>query len=393
VTVDVVSLGCRLNLSESEALRGMLAGSGDITVINSCAVTSEAVRQTRQAIRRARKARPNARLLVTGCAAEIERDMIAGMEEVDGLVGNAAKLDPRAWNVPIATPATRRDAAFHTRAFIQVQNGCDHDCTFCVIQLARGPSRSRTVAEVLREVERHCDGGGREAVLSGVDLGSWGNDLPGQPRLGDLVSAILGAFPKLPRLRLSSLDGIEIDPLLFELIADEERVMPYLHLSLQSGDDLVLKRMKRRHLRRDAIELVAALKRRRPGIALGADLIAGFPTESEAAHANSVSIVRELEIVHGHVFPYSPRPGTAAARMPQNDAATIKRRAAGLRETVAEVRCNWLTSHIGLPLEVLAERDGTGHAPDFARVRLPEGVEPGSLVTITPTRLVEGLLA
>ncbi len=393
MTVEVVSLGCRLNLSESEALRGMLAGAGDLTVINSCAVTSEAVRQTRQAIRRARKARPNARLLVTGCAAEIERDMLAGMDEVDGLVGNAAKLDPRAWNVPIAPPAPRRDAGIHTRAFVQVQNGCDHDCTFCVIQLARGPSRSHTVADVLGKIARHTDTGVNEVVLTGVDLTSWGGDLPGAPRLGDLVSAILGAFPKLPRLRLSSLDGIEIDPLLFELIASEKRVMPHLHLSLQSGDDLVLKRMKRRHSRRDAIELVAALKSRRPGIALGADLIAGFPTESEAAHAKSVAIVRELEIVHGHVFPYSPRPGTPAARMPQGEPATIKRRAAELREAIAQVRLNWLKSHIGLPLEILAERDGTGHAPDFARVRLPEGVEPGSLVTIAPTRLVEGLLA
>lgn len=393
MSLEVVSLGCRLNLSESEVLRGMLANAGDLTVINSCAVTSEAVRQTRQAIRRARRARPDARLLVTGCAAEVERDMLAGMDEVDGLVGNAAKLDPRAWNTPPAPAVPKRRVGMHTRAFIQVQNGCDHDCTFCVIHVARGPSRSRSVAEVLREVERHCENGGREAVLSGVDLGSWGDDLPEQPRLGDLVSAILEAFPQLLRLRLSSLDGIEIDPLLFELISSEERVMPHLHLSLQSGDDLILKRMKRRHSPSDAVVLVEALRARRPEIAIGADLIAGFPTESETAHASSVAIVHELKIVHGHIFPYSPRPGTPAARMPQVDDAAVKRRAAELRDAVAEVRRKWLKSHIGLPLTVLAERDGTGHAPDFARVQLPEGIEPGSMVTITPTRIIEGVLA
>jgi threonylcarbamoyladenosine tRNA methylthiotransferase MtaB len=390
VSVEVVSMGCRMNLSESETLRGLLVGSDNLVVINSCAVTSEAVRQTRQAIRRARKASPHARLLVTGCAAEVERSALAAMPEVDGLIANAAKLDPRAWNVPLVPllPHT-----CHSRAFIVVQNGCDHACTFCVIPQGRGPSLSRTVAAVLGEIAPHLAAGVREVVLTGVDLTSWGGDLPGSPRLGALVAAILDEFPELPRLRLSSLDGIEIDAQLFELLASEPRLMPHLHLSLQSGDDLILKRMKRRHSRRDALELVAALRARRPELAVGADLIAGFPTESEAAHAGSVAIIRDLGVVHGHIFPYSVRPGTPAARMPQNDSATIKRRAAELRAAVTVERKAWLGSLLGQTLEVLAERDGTGHAPNFARVQLPDASPAGALVDVTPTRLVEGLLA
>jgi threonylcarbamoyladenosine tRNA methylthiotransferase MtaB len=387
----IVTLGCRLNLSESESMRALLAGEDDLVVINSCAVTSEAVRQTRRAIRRARKDRPTARLLVTGCAAEVEREAIAAMPEVDGLIANAAKLDPRAWNVP-AVP--RREAsALHTRAFVQVQNGCDHACTFCVIPQGRGPSRSRTVSAVVTEIERHLAQGVREIVLTGVDLTDWGTDLPGTPRLGALVGAILAGCSALERLRLSSLDGIEIDPQLFELLAGETRIMPHIHLSLQSGDDLILKRMKRRHARHDAVELVARLKARRPDIAIGADLIAGFPTEDEAMHAASLSIIAQLGIVHGHVFPYSPRPGTPAARMPQVAPATIKRRAAELRAAVAAERGNWLADLIGTPLSVLAERDGTGHARNFARVLLPEGTRPGTVIELTPTRIIEGLLA
>jgi threonylcarbamoyladenosine tRNA methylthiotransferase MtaB len=390
VNVEVVSLGCRMNLSESEALRGLLAGSDNLVVVNSCAVTSEAVRQTRQAIRRARKAWPDARLLVTGCAAEVERSALAAMPEVDGLIANVAKLDPRAWNVP---PAPVLLHVCHTRAFIAVQNGCDHACTFCVIPQGRGPSLSRTVAAVLGDIAPHLAAGVREVVLTGVDLTSWGSDLPGTPRLGALVAAILDEFQELPRLRLSSLDGIEIDAQLFELFASEPRVMPHLHLSLQSGDDLILKRMKRRHSRRDAGELVAALRARRPELAVGADLIAGFPTESEAAHAGSVAIIRDLGVVHGHIFPYSIRPGTPAARMPQINPATVKRRAAELRAAVAVERKAWLESLLGQKLEVLAERDGTGHAPNFARVQLPADSQAGTIIEVTPTRFVEGLLA
>jgi threonylcarbamoyladenosine tRNA methylthiotransferase MtaB len=385
----VISLGCRLNIAESEGIRALLAGEHDVVVVNSCAVTGEAVRQTRQAIRKARRARPEARLLVTGCAADIEREALATMPEVDGLVPNAAKLDARAWNVP-AQP--RALPPRHTRAFVAVQNGCDHSCTFCVIPQGRGPSRSLTVAEVLGEIEHHLAQGAAEAVLTGVDLTSWGDDLPGRPRLGALVRAVLDAFPELPRLRMSSLDGVEIDGELIELFVSEPRVMPHLHLSLQHGHDLILKRMKRRHSRADAVSLVERLRARRPGIAIGADIIAGFPTEDEAMHRANLSIVRELNVVHGHVFPYSPRPRTSAARMPQVDRSTIRRRAAELREAAAQTRAAWLRSLVGRSQAVLAETDGTGHAPNFARVAVPLGTPPGTILMVTPGAVVEGLL-
>jgi len=390
MSVEIHTLGCRLNIAESEELRGLLSGGGDLVVVNSCAVTSEAVRQTRQTIRRARKANPDARLVVTGCAAQVERAMFAAMPEVDGLVANDVKLDPRAWNVPLAP---RRPETRYSRAFVQVQNGCDHSCTFCVIPQGRGPSRSRTIGEVLEDVARHVDAGLNEVVLTGVDLTSWGTDLPGALRLGRLAAAILGSFPQLPRLRLSSIDGAEVDPELFELIAGEPRMMPHVHLSLQSGDDMVLKRMKRRHSRRDAITLAERLRARRPELALGADIIAGFPTESEDMHRNNLSIVSELGIVHGHVFPFSPRPGTPAARMPAVDPARVRTRAAELREAVDRERCAWLQSLVGKQLEVLAETDGNGHAENFAPVRIPPGTKPGAIVTVTPDRLEEGMLA
>ena len=385
---EVISLGCRLNIAESERIRSLLADE-NVVVVNSCAVTSEAVRQTRQAIRKARKARPDARLLVTGCAADIERDQLAAMPEVDGLVANETKLDARAWNVPEPehTVPTKR-----TRAFIAVQNGCDHACTFCVIPQGRGKSRSLTISQVLREVERHLEQNAPEVVLTGVDVTSWGHDLPDTPPLGRLVSAILKTFPELQRLRMSSLDGIEIDEKLFELFASESRVMPHLHLSLQHGHDLILKRMKRRHLRADAVDIVQRLKQRRPEIAVGADLIAGFPTESEEHHAANRSIIAELGVVHGHVFPYSPRPGTPAARMPQLDRATIKARAADLRADVAAQRSKWLQSLVGTELGVLTETDGTGYSPNFARVAVLQGTPEGQIVTITPTKLEGSLL-
>jgi threonylcarbamoyladenosine tRNA methylthiotransferase MtaB len=390
VSVDVISLGCRLNLAESESLRGLLAGAGDLVVINSCAVTAEALRQTRQTIRRARRARPAARLLVTGCAADIDRPAIAAMPEVDGLIANAAKLDPRAWNV---APAPHQPhTSLHTRAFIAAQTGCDHACSFCVIPQGRGPSRSRPMAQVVADIARHIDGGSREVILTGVDLTAWGLDLPGAPRLGALVAAILRACPALPRLRLSSLDGVEIDEELLELLAGEPRVMPHLHLSLQHGDDIILKRMKRRHLRRDAVELCAGLRARRGDLAIGADLIAGFPTEDDAAHHANLSIIAELGIVHGHVFPYSARAQTPAARMPQTPLPVIRARAAELRAAVAAEHARWQQSLIGTPLTVLAERDGTGHAENFARVALPIGAVPGTMMTITPTAVNAGLL-
>ncbi|BDI60795.1 MiaB/RimO family radical SAM methylthiotransferase [Qipengyuania nanhaisediminis] len=386
---EVISLGCRLNIAESEQMKAMLADAGDVVVVNSCAVTAEAVRQTRQAIRKARRARPDARLIVTGCAADIERDAIAAMPEVDGLVANTQKLDPRAWNTPRAEappPPTR------TRAFIAVQNGCDHSCTFCVIPQGRGASRSMSVDAVQRTVEHHLALGAKEIVLTGVDLTSWGHDLPGEPGLGVLVGHLLDAFPRMPRLRLSSLDGVEIDDQLFELLAGEERVMPHCHLSLQHGHDLILKRMKRRHSRAQAVEQVAALKARRPEISIGADLIAGFPTETDEHHAANLSIIEECDVVHGHIFPYSPRPNTPAARMPQVDRLVIKQRAAELRNAVGRRRAAWLESLVGESLAVLAERDGTGYAPSFARVRLPDGTPAGSLLHVTPADLEGGLL-
>ncbi len=389
MSAEVVSLGCRLNISESERIREMLGAESNVVVINSCAVTSEAVRNTRQAIRRARRDRPDARLLVTGCAADIERDAIAAMPEVDGLIANTQKLDPRAWNVPAQpepVPARR------TRAFVAVQNGCDHACTFCVIPQGRGPSRSLNIAQVLQEVERHMAQNVAEVVLTGVDVTSWGHDLDGTPPLGKMVQAILNEFPQLGRLRMSSLDGIEIDPLLFELFASEPRLMPHLHLSLQHGHDMILKRMKRRHNRSDAVSLVQQLRMRRPDIALGADLIAGFPTEDEAMHAANLDIIAEVGIVHGHIFPYSPRPRTPAARMPQVDRRVVKERAAQLRAAVARVRDDWLGSLIGTELSVLTERDGSGYSQSYARVTLPEGTPAGSVVTMRPAKLEEGLL-
>ncbi len=386
---EVISLGCRLNIAESERIRTLIAQESDVVVVNSCAVTVEAVRQTRQAIRKARRSRPDARLLVTGCAADIEREQIAAMPEVDGLVPNLDKLDARAWNVPeAAQPAPKA----HTRAFIAVQNGCDHACTFCVIPQGRGSSRSLTVAQVLRKVERHLHHGAPEVVLTGVDVTSWGHDLPGEPVLGQLVSAILDEFPQLHRLRMSSVDGVEIDPQLFELLAYERRMMPHVHLSLQHGADLILKRMKRRHLRRDAVDLVQRLKAVRPEIAVGADLIAGFPTETEEHHAQNCSIIAELPIVHGHIFPYSPRPNTPAARMPQVDRAVIKNRAADLRAAVKTQRDAWLNSLVGEKLCVLTEGDGNGYAENFARVAVPGNALRGTIVTVTPQSIEEGLL-
>ncbi|KEO91125.1 2-methylthioadenine synthase [Erythrobacter longus] len=386
---EVISLGCRLNIAESERMKAMLGDAGDVVVINSCAVTSEAVRQTRQAIRKARRERPDARLMVTGCAADIEREQLADMPEVDGLIANERKLDPRVWNVPLpeAPPPPTR-----TRAFIAVQNGCDHACTFCVIPQGRGKSRSMTITEVLREVEHHLELGAKEVVLTGVDVTSWGHDLPDTPPLGALVEAVLDRFPALERLRMSSLDGIEIDDVLFELFASEERLMPHLHLSMQHGHDLILKRMKRRHLRGDAVDLVQRLKARRPDIAIGADLIAGFPTESDAHHAANLSIIEELDIVHGHIFPYSPRPGTPAARMPQLDRAIVKARAAELRNAVKARRTAWLNTLVGETLPVLAERDGTGYAPNYARVTCPPNANPGEIIPLTPHALEGGML-
>ena len=385
----VIGLGCRLNIAESERIDAMLWREQNVIVVNSCSVTSEAVRHTRRAIRRARSAHPAARLIVTGCAAETEHADIVAMPEVDALIPNAAKLLPGSYG--LSASATPLGTTTRTRAFVAIQNGCDHACTFCIIPQGRGPSRSMTIDAIVAEVEDRLERGVTEIVLTGVDVTSWGADLANRPALGDLVRAILEAHPALSRLRLSSLDGAEIDPLLYELLASEPRVMPHLHLSLQHGHDLILKRMKRRHSRAQAVELVHSLKSRRPAIAIGADLIAGFPTESEDHHAANVSLVRELSIVHGHVFPFSPRHGTPASRMPQVDGATIKRRASEVRAAIATTRAEWLTSLVGRRLQVLAEKGETGYAENYARVAT-SGMVPGRIATIIPTRLQDDLL-
>jgi len=366
----VITLGCRLNHAESARLAAELGDLRETVLVNTCAVTAQAVRDSRRAVRQAR--RGGARVIATGCAATIDP---AGFAEIaDRVIPNAEK--------PQGAVIGR-----HTRAFVPVQNGCDHACTFCIIPLGRGPSRSRPVSDVVAEIALLVEAGVAEVVLTGVDLTSYA-----PPSLGTLVAAILNGVPALRRLRLSSLDGVEIDPLLLDLLVGERRVMPHAHLSLQSGDDLILKRMKRRHSRAQALELVATLKAARPEIAIGADIIAGFPTESDAAHRNNLSLIEECEIVHGHVFPYSPRPGTPAARMPQVESQILRERAAELRAAVAANRERWLAGHVGQTSEVLAEQDGTGHAPDFARFRLPPGIRPGAVSALRAAGVVEGLL-
>jgi threonylcarbamoyladenosine tRNA methylthiotransferase MtaB len=399
----VISLGCRLNLAESESIRALL-GNRHTVVINSCAVTNEAVKQTRQAIRRARRERPDAELIVTGCAAQIDPGSFAAMAEVDRVIGNADKLAPEAWGsiepmvvrdvMALTETAPHLAAAFstHARAFVEVQNGCDHRCTFCTIPFGRGNSRSvpagATIERIAMLAESHA-----EIVLTGVDLTSYGHDLPGAPNLGSLVERILTHVPRLQRLRLSSLDGIEIDDRLFALLTQEARVMPHVHLSLQAGDDMVLKRMKRRHSRAQSLALVDRLKAARPEIAIGADLIAGFPTEDEAMFANSLALIDDCDLVHAHIFPYSPRAGTPAARMPQVAPATVRDRARRLREQAATRRAAWLERLVGTEQQLLIERPGDrGHAPNFAEVRLATQ-EVGSIVDVRVTGVSEGVLA
>jgi threonylcarbamoyladenosine tRNA methylthiotransferase MtaB len=397
---EIITLGCRLNIAESAAMQEIARDAEDLIVVNSCAVTAEAVRNTRQAIRQARRRRPDARLVVTGCAAQTDPDMFAAMPEVSDVVGNDRKLHAESLlhgsNSAPTTAAQFQASGFadRTRGFVVVQNGCDHSCTFCIIPQGRGASRSLPAEAVVDQVRRLVEGSGvKEVVLTGVDLTSYGADLPGEQTLGTLVERILKDVPALPRLRLSSLDGVEIDARLFELLAGEPRVMPHVHLSLQAGDDLILKRMKRRHNRTQAIELVQRLRNRRPEIAVGADIIAGFPTEDEEMFAQSVDLVSQCRIVHGHIFPYSPRPGTPAARMPQVNPAIVRDRARCLREACAAERETWLEAHVGRTLPVLVERSGVeGHAPDFASVRLQTPAPPGQIITALVSGVENGRL-
>ena len=399
---ELITLGCRLNIAESEAMRATVGDADDLIIVNSCAVTAEAVKQARKAIRQAARRRPEARIVVTGCAAQTDPASFAAMPEVARVIGNADKARPELFGfdrgaradihvsdiMAVRETAPHMAAAFsdHARAFVEVQNGCDHRCTFCIIPYGRGNSRSVPAGLVIDRIRALVDQGHEEVVLTGVDLTSYGPDLPGAPTLGMLVERILAHVPSLPRLRLSSLDSVEIDSRLFALLTQEKRIMPHLHLSLQAGDDMILKRMKRRHSRADAVALVERVKAARPDIAIGADLIAGFPTEDEAMAANSSALIDDCDIVFGHVFPYSPRAGTPAARMPQLDHATIRRRAAALRARAAARRAAWLATLVGTRQEVLAERGGGGHAANFAHVRF-DGVapEPGRIVSTTIT--------
>ena len=413
--VSVLNFGCRLNTAEAEVMRrraeeaGLGALEGGAIVVNTCAVTNEAVRQARQAIRRAKRANPDARVIVSGCAAQTEGEIFGAMEEVDLVIGNADKLSVHAYRalpdfgvnsfekVRVNDIFDLHENAPHmvdaiegrTRAFVQVQNGCDHRCTFCIIPFGRGAARSVPAGGAVEQVRRLVDEGYREVVLTGVDLTSWGGDLPGTPKLGRLVQAILARVPRLERLRLSSIDSIEVDPGLMEAFADP-RVMPHLHLSLQHGHDMILKRMRRRHGREDTLRFCDDVRAVRPDMVMGADLIAGFPTETEAMHEASLSLIAECGLSFLHVFPFSARPGTPAARMPRVDGATVKRRAAELRERGREATAQALLAQVGATRSVLIEAGGRrGRTEHFMPVSVDRNHPQGTIVPLA-IRGVEG---
>ncbi|ODT63334.1 MAG: tRNA (N(6)-L-threonylcarbamoyladenosine(37)-C(2))-methylthiotransferase MtaB [Phenylobacterium sp. SCN 69-14] len=414
--VDIVTFGCRLNAYESEVIRARAAQDGlsNAIVFNTCAVTNEAVRQARQAIRKARRENPGAKVIVTGCAAQIDPAAFAAMDEVDLVLGNAEKSQAGAYaegraaqgKVRVNDIMSVRETAGHlidglkdrARAYVEVQNGCDHRCTFCIIPYGRGNSRSAPAGEVVEQVRKLAAQGYREVVLTGVDVTSWGADLPGQPTLGQLVARILRLVPDLPRLRLSSIDAAEIDPDLMRCLAQDARLMPYLHLSLQAGDDMILKRMKRRHLRADALKLVAEVRAVRPDVAFGADLIAGFPTETEEMFANTLALVEEAQLSFLHVFPFSPRPGTPAARMPQLQRPVIKDRAARLRAAGEAALTRHLGRQVGRTLSGLVEREGVARAEDFTEIAFTGqapvgGVAPMRVTGHDGTRVIAEVLA
>lgn len=402
--VEVITFGCRLNTYESEVMKAEAAKAGldNAILVNTCAVTSEAVRQARQAIRRARRENPEARIIVTGCAAQTEAQNFADMPEVDAVLGNEEKLKAEHYrrlpdfgvsaeekiavndimSVTETAPQMVAHIDGHVRGFLQVQNGCDHRCTFCIIPYGRGNSRSVPMGAVVEQARKLVENGYREVVLTGVDATSYGADLPGNPTLGLLAKTLLKQVPEILRLRLSSIDSIEADSHLFDLIADEPRFMPHLHLSLQHGDDMILKRMKRRHSRADAIAFAEQVRRLRPGFAFGADMIAGFPTETAEMAANSARLAEEIGIAHLHVFPYSPRPGTPAARMPQLDRALVKARAAELRTVADRLQAMHLASHAGTLQKLLVERNEMAHTEDFTLVAAP-GMKAGSLIEVS----------
>jgi threonylcarbamoyladenosine tRNA methylthiotransferase MtaB len=386
---EVITFGCRLNAFESEVIRRAAASAGltGAVIVNTCAVTAEAERQARQAIRRARRRYPDASIIVTGCAADIAPERYAALPEVDRVLDNRAKLRPQSYIYGEAVPTDLVETAAHlvdgfegkSRAFLQVQQGCDHRCTFCIIPYARGPSRSVPMGVIADQARRLVRAGYREIALTGVDLTAYGADLPGTPSLGQMARRLLTTVPELERLRLSSLDPAEIDAELWRLLADEKRLMPHLHLSLQAGDDLILKRMKRRHLRADAISAARRARALRPEVALGADLIAGFPTETEEMFRRSLELIGECGLAYVHVFPYSPRPGTPAARMPQLPGPIIKERAARLRAAGDAALAAELSSRIGSETDVLIEQPGIGRAAFYAAVSFTAAAIEGSV--------------
>jgi len=393
MTVEILTFGCRLNAYESEVIRDHAAGLSDTVIVNTCAVTAEAERQARQAIRRAVRERPGARIVVTGCAAQIDPQTWRDLPGVDRVLGNENKLRPESW-APDAPGAVSdimaaRETAAHlvtefagrARAFVQVQQGCDHRCSFCIIPFGRGPSRSVPVGAVVAQVRALVQAGYQEVVLTGVDIASYGPDLPGAPTLGQLVRRLLALVPELKRLRLSSIDPATIDDALWRMIGEQERLMPHLHLSLQAASDLILKRMKRRHLRADAAAAIARARTLRPGIAIGADLIAGFPTESEALFAETLDFVTNADIPFLHVFPYSERPGTPAARMPAVPPTLRRERAARLRDAGKLAARRFLATQIGQTISLLTETASAGHSEHFAPVRLTTPSRPGMLLS------------
>ena len=404
ITPKFMTQGCRLNAYETEAMKELAdaAGLKNIVVVNTCAVTAEAVRKSKQEIRKLRRDNPNSQMIVTGCAAQIEPKTFSEMSEVDLVIGNTEKMDSNTWNeisnkpdfvgktekVMVDDIMSVKNTAGHlidgfgtrSRAYVQVQNGCDHRCTFCIIPYGRGNSRSVPAGVVVDQIKRLVDTGYNEVVLTGVDITSWGADLPMVPKLGDLVQRILKLVPDLPRLRISSIDSIEADPALIEAISSEMRLMPHLHLSLQAGDDMILKRMKRRHLRDDAIEFCSKMRSVRPNIVYGADIIAGFPTETEEMFENSLKLIKECGLTWLHVFPFSPREGTPAARMPQMDRSIIKERAARLRLSGELAVKDHLAAQIGLEHNVLIENERMGRTEGFTEVLFNKDQIKGSIV-------------
>jgi threonylcarbamoyladenosine tRNA methylthiotransferase MtaB len=397
MTVDILTFGCRLNAYESEVMRGLTAGVTNTVIVNTCAVTAEAERQARQAIRRVAREQPEARIVVTGCAAQIDPASWAALPNVDRVLGNDDKLRSESWRPGAGTAVSdimiARETAAHlvtefvsrARAFVQVQQGCDHRCTFCVIPFGRGPNRSVPMGVIADQVRTLVAGGYQEIVLTGVDVASYGPDLPGAPSLGQMIRRLLLAVPELPRLRLSSIDPAAIDDDLWRLIAEEPRLMPHLHLSLQAGSDLILKRMRRRHLRADALAVVQRARVLRPGIAIGADLIAGFPTETDALFNDTLRFVEEAALPYLHVFPYSERPGTPAVRMPAVPKPVRRDRAAALRAAGHAEARRFFAGQVGRTVSLLTEAEQSGHSEHFAPVRLSQPSAPGQLLSARVT--------